>query len=210
MNRKSQFFPLGDDNPAKKIPLVNWLLIAANVIIFVLSVSDLEQIIGIFGFTPADFSLLTMFTSMFLHGSIAHLFGNMWFLFIFGDNIEDRLGHIGYVLFYILCGLAATIAHFLLSIGSDIPAIGASGAISGVLGAYLIFFPNAGVYVSGGFGHAGRVSARLMLLVWFGLQLFSSIFTLFGAESVIAFFAHIGGFIFGVIGAIIFNIAARK
>ncbi len=210
MNKKSQFFPIADDNPVSRFPFVNWILIVANIAIFIISLSDFENIISVFGFTPADFSIITLFTSMFLHGSIAHLLGNMWFLFIFGDNIEDRFGHLKYILFYMLSGIAASFAHFLLNINSSIPAIGASGAISGVLGAYLVFFPNAGVYVSGSYGHSGKVSAKLMLLMWFGIQLFSSVFSLFGVESSIAFFAHVGGFIFGAIGALIYRTAVKR
>lgn len=202
MDKKAQFFPIGDDNPIKTIPIVNWLLIIMNVIVFIYSLNDFEGIISAFGFTPAEFGFLTLFTSMFLHGSIAHIAGNMWFLFIFGDNIEDRLGHIRYILFYILAGIAASISHFLLNIGSTIPAIGASGAISGVLGAYLVFFPTAGVYVSGQLGRVGKISAKLMLLLWFGMQLVSSVTTLMGADSGIAFFAHVGGFVFGVVIAL--------
>ena len=210
MNRKSQFFPLGDDNPVARFPFVNWALIAINIVVFVMSLGDFEQVINMFGFTPANFEPITLLTSMFLHGSVAHIIGNMWFLLIFGDNVEDRLGHLQYALFYLLGGLAASIAHFLLNIGSTVPAIGASGAISAVLGAYLVFYPDAGVYISGQIGRMGKISAKLMLLAWFGYQLLSSVSTLFGAESGIAFFAHIGGFIFGAAGALVYKAISKR
>ena len=193
------FFPLRDENPLRhiRIPVVNWLLIAANVIAFLFSLAAFEYIITEFGFTPGNFEIGDMFTSMFLHGGIAHIFGNMWFLLIFGDNVEDAFGHVLYLIFYIFAGIAATLTHFALNLGSAIPAVGASGAISGVLGAYLVLYPTAGVYVSGGFGHAGKVSAKLMLVLWFGFQFLSGVLGLFGTESGVAFWAHIGGFVFG-------------
>jgi membrane associated rhomboid family serine protease len=205
MDNKAQFFPLRDDNPVSRITFVNWALIAINVIIFVISLSDLEGFINSFGFIPASFSFLTLFSSMFLHGSVAHIIGNMWFLYIFGDNIEDKFGHLLYPVFYILAGITASLAHMLLNLGSTIPAVGASGAISGVLGAYLVMFPKAGVHVAGRFG-AMRVSAWIMLALWFGFQLFSGISSL-GEASGIAFFAHIGGFLFGVFGGLLYRLA---
>jgi membrane associated rhomboid family serine protease len=209
MNKKAQFFPVKDDNPTSRFPAVNWALIGLNVVVFVISLTNFEQIIQKFGFVPASFSILTMFTSMFLHGGIAHILGNMWFLFIFGDNVEDRLGHFKYLIFYLASGLVASLSHYLLNIGSAVPAVGASGAISGVLGAYLIFFPKAQVYVTGSFG-AGKVSAKLMLLFWFGFQLVSGTLSLFGDQSGIAFFAHIGGFVFGMLGALAFKALSKK
>lgn len=204
MTKKAQFFPLRDDNPTSRFPAINWALIAINVIVFVISLLSFEETIQNWGFVPASFSIIAMFTSMFLHGGIAHIFGNMWFLFIFGDNIEDRLGHFKYLIFYLACGLVASLSHYLLNIGSSVPAVGASGAISGILGAYLVFFPKAQVYVTGSFG-AGKVSAWIMLLIWFGFQLVSGTLSLFGDQSGIAFFAHIGGFAFGVLGALVYK-----
>jgi membrane associated rhomboid family serine protease len=200
MNRAAQFFPLRDDNPRVRVPFITWALIAINIVVFLISLTDLEGFVSTFGFTPAAFSIITMFTSMFLHGGWEHLLGNMWFLFIFGDNVEDVFGHWLYLLFYVLAGVAATLSHYFLNLGSSVPAVGASGAISGVLGAYLILFPHVGVYVSGGLGHAGKVSAKVMLLFWFGFQLVSAFFS-FGGNVGIAFFAHIGGFVFGAVVA---------
>lgn len=209
MNKKAQFFPIKDENPTSAFPFVNFGFIIINVIIFVLSLSAFEYFIATYGFTPAKFSILTLFTSMFLHGGIAHIFGNMWFLYIFGDNVEDKFGHFKYIVFYILSGIAASLLHYFLNIGSAIPAVGASGAISGVLGAYIVLFPRAGVYVSGSFGHVGKVSAFFMLGIWFLFQLISGTFSLFGAQSGIAFFAHIGGFVFGVVFALLFKLLSK-
>ncbi len=210
MNKKAQFFPLKDENPRSRFPFVNFLFIILNVVAFVLSLRAFEYFINTYGFKPAEFSLLTLFTSMFLHGGIAHIFGNMWFLYIFGDNVEDKFGHFKYVIFYILSGIAASVLHFLLNIDSSIPAVGASGAISGVLGAYLVLFPHVKVYVTGGFGHVGKVSAWFMLGVWFLFQLISGTFSLFGAQGGIAFFAHIGGFVFGVIFAWSYKVTSKS
>ncbi len=204
MNKKAQFFPLKDENPRSRFPFVNFLFIIINVVVFFVSLSAFESFINTYGFKPAEFSLLTLFTSMFLHGGIAHIFGNMWFLYIFGDNIEDKFGHFKYIVFYILSGIAASILHFILNINSNIPAVGASGAISGVLGAYIVLFPKAKVHVIGRF-YSGKVSAFFMLGIWFLFQLISGTFSLFGAQSGIAFFAHIGGFVFGVFVAWIYK-----
>ncbi|MBX4212152.1 rhomboid family intramembrane serine protease [Candidatus Pacearchaeota archaeon] len=204
VSKRAQFFPLRDDNPTRSFGFVNLIFIIINVIVFIITYSSLDHFIQTYGFTPAYFSVLTIFTSMFLHAGVAHIVGNMWFLYIFGDNVEDRLGHVTYLFFYLLAGVFATLAHYLLNIGSVIPSVGASGAISGVLGAYIVFFPNAGVYVTGG-GGVGRVSAFMMLGLWFLFQLFSGAAGLFGAQSGIAFFAHIGGFVFGVIFALIYK-----
>jgi len=197
MDNRGQFMPLGDDNPRKTTPYMTWGLIGLNVIVFLISLTAFERIIDTYGFKPGAFSLLTILTSMFLHGGIAHIVGNMWFLFIFGDNVEDRLGHLPYLLFYLIAGFAASLSHYFLNLGSMVPAVGASGAISGVLGAYLVFFPKAGVYVSGGFGRIGRINAWIMLGVWFLFQVVQA--SLLGNGSGIAFAAHIGGFVFGMI-----------
>ncbi|MBS3096452.1 rhomboid family intramembrane serine protease [Candidatus Woesearchaeota archaeon] len=208
MNKKAQFFPLKDENPRSKFPFVNFLFIGINVAVFVFSLTSFEYFINNYGFTPAKFSILTLFTSMFLHGGIAHIFGNMWFLHIFGDNVEDKFGHFKYVIFYILSGIAASLLHLLLNIGSNVPAVGASGAISGVLGAYVIIFPNVKVHVIGRFYH-GMVSTKFMLGIWFLFQLVSGTFSLFGAQSGIAFFAHIGGFVFGAGFALIYKLFSK-
>ena len=148
------FFPYKDDNPRVLVPFVTYSIIGMNVLIFLyqlslaMSGSEAEvSFIYLFGLVPAQFHIINLFTSMFLHGGIAHLLGNMWFLWIFGDNVESALGHVRYALFYILCGLAAGLAQVLFNIDSMIPMVGASGAIAGVLGAYLIRYPHAQVHV---------------------------------------------------------------
>lgn len=210
IGKKAQFFPLKDENPGKSFPFVNWSIIILNAVVFVFSLSSLEHFINSYGFRPAEFSMLTLFTSMFLHAGIAHIFGNMWFLYIFGDNVEDSFGHFKYALFYILSGAAASIAHFLLNAGSAVPAVGASGAVSGVLGAYIILFPKVKVYATGMYGHAGKVSAFFMIGIWFAFQLVNGAFSILGAQSGIAFFAHIGGFIFGVAFALLLKFASKS
>ncbi len=192
---KGQFFPYSDDNVSSSKPYVTYALIAINIIIFVISLTDFENIINAYGFKPGEFALITLLTSMFLHGGIGHIFGNMWFLFIFGDNVEDRLGKVKYIIFYLLAGLAATLAHFMMNVGSSIPSIGASGAISGVLGAYVVFFPKANVR-----SNFGMIPAWVMLGLWFLMQFFG----VFAGEGGIAFWAHIGGFVFGAAVAWIF------
>ena len=196
---KGQFLPYKDDNVTKSRPTVTYALIALNVIIFIWSLFDYSNIINTFGFKPAEFAVLTIFTSMFLHGGIDHLFGNMWFLFIFGDNVEDRFGKVKYIIFYLLSGVAATLTHFATNMDSLIPTIGASGAISGVLGAYLAIFPKVRVHVASGYGSTA-VPAYVMLILWFVMQLIFGAVSFAGSSgSGIAFWAHIGGFVFGYV-----------
>src|SRR5262249_32628115 len=146
--------PLGDTPVSRTVPYVTWLLILANVAVFLFEISmpegQLNSFISDFGFVPSRFSehidfdqVATMATAMFMHGGWSHLIFNMWFLFIFGDNVEDRLGHSGYFLFYLLCGFLADFAHLAFGGMSSVPSIGASGAISGVLGAYMVMYPKA-------------------------------------------------------------------
>lgn len=205
-------FPIGDENAASSIkPYVNWTLIALCVAAFLyeflLPPRQLDAFIIQFGAIPADIAqfndLYTLLTSMFLHGGWAHLLGNMLFLFIFGDNIEDAMGHLSYLLFYLLCGLAAALAQIALNVDSTIPIIGASGAISGVMGAYIVLFPHGKVRALVFFGFFGQVvlvPAWVMIGLWFVLQLFSGFVSL-GAADVggVAFWAHVGGFIAGAL-----------
>jgi len=205
--------PLKDDNPTYSVPFVNYALIASCVLVFLWEASlgpRLEAAIYAFGFVPGvllgDARLppeiavvpawMTVFTSMFLHGGWMHLIGNMLYLWIFADNVEDRLGHGRFVVFYALCGVAAALAQAVPDPGSRIPMVGASGAISGVLGAYLLMFPRAHVLVLlplGPLSQLVRLPALLVLGLWFALQLFSEMFAPEGAG--VAFRAHIGGFI---------------
>ncbi|MBI2545593.1 rhomboid family intramembrane serine protease [Candidatus Woesearchaeota archaeon] len=199
MDKKAQFFPYKDENPREKFPFVTVTLIAVNVLVFLYSLTDFEQVISTFGFTPLHPALLTVFTSMFLHGGIEHIFGNMWYMWTFGDNVEDRLGRLYFIVFYILSGIAATLLHYLTNIGSDIPTIGASGAISGILGAYLALFPHVKIHVAGRFGFH-QISAVYMIGFWFILQLILGSFSLFDSTGAgIAFWAHVGGFVFGYV-----------
>lgn len=205
-------FPIGDENAGTRIkPYVNWTIIGICVAVFlyemVLPPRQLESFIMQFGAVPAEIShfqnLFTLLTSMFLHGGWAHIFGNMLFLFIFGDNIEDAMGHLSYLLFYLLCGFAAGLTQIVLNVDSVIPIIGASGAISGVMGAYIVLFPHGKVRALVFFGFFGQVilvPAWVMIGLWFVLQLLSGFATL-GAADVggVAFWAHVGGFVAGAI-----------
>lgn len=192
---KAQFFPLGDRNPTKKFPYLTVFLIIVNVIIFIWSMTNFETIIFTFGFIPLYPSIITIFTSMFLHGGIDHIFGNMWYLWIFGDNVEDKFGRAKFFLIYILSGLAATFAHFITNIGSEIPTIGASGAISGILGSYLVLFPRTKIHT-----RYGLMPAYSIIGFWFVIQLIFGAVSFMGfAGSGIAFWAHVGGFIFGFV-----------
>jgi membrane associated rhomboid family serine protease len=139
----------------------------------------------------------TLFTSIFMHAGWVHLGGNMLYLWIFGDNVEDRLGSVKFIIFYLLCGLAATFAQLMFSLGSDIPNLGASGAIAGVLGAYILMFPKQSIRVAQG-QRIIQVPALIMIGLWFGLQLFSGFSSIAGtADSGVAYMAHVGGFAAG-------------
>ena len=202
-------FPYKDDNPRVLVPYVTYAIISINVLIFVLQLnmamvnSSIErEFIYKFGFIPANFSFFTMFTSMFLHGGFSHIFGNMWFLWVFGDNVEGILGHIKFGIFYLLCGLVATMSQLFVNPESNIPMVGASGAIAGVLGMYMIRFPHARVHVFAFiiiFFTTFRVPAMFVLGFWFFNQLTNGLGSLgFDTTGGVAWFAHIGGFIAGV------------
>ena len=202
-------FPYKDDNPRILIPYVTYGIIAINILVFViqfnLGISSQmaeENFIYNFGFIPANFSFITIFTSMFLHGGFSHIMGNMWFLWVFGDNVEGVLGHAKYALFYILCGVAATISQLLINPASTIPMVGASGAIAGVLGMYMIRFPKANVHVFAFiiiFFTTFRIPALFVLGFWFFNQLTNGLGSLgFNTTGGVAWFAHIGGFIAGI------------
>ncbi len=199
--------PLGDENPSKSLPLVMWILILLNALVFLSefaqSSSGYERTIRVFGLTPyrimREGSYSTFFTSMFLHADIFHLGGNMLFLYVFGDNIEGRCGHTSFLIYYLLSGIGASILHIMLDPYSTIPTIGASGAISGVLAGYVVLFPNARIRTLislGWFIRVARIPAYLMIGSWFLYQL---IYALFVVESSVAYWAHIGGFITGLI-----------
>jgi membrane associated rhomboid family serine protease len=198
--------PLRDENPTRTFAGVTILLIAANVAFFGygLTLPD-QQFLTSYAMVPATIrsAPTTVFTSMFLHGGLLHLAGNMLFLWIFGNNIEDAVGHIRFVFFYLLCGLAAAATHIAMQPDSIVPTIGTSGAVSGVLGAYLLLYPRARVLAVVPiwiFLRFAYVPAWLMLILWFGLQLLSGWLSYGNAQSAgIAFWAHIGGFVAGLV-----------
>ncbi len=204
--------PLRDINPTRRVPVVTVALIAINVIVFFIQPNSSEQLmkefVDRFGMTPAnvvgDFNTFgyTLFTSMFLHGDLLHIGSNMLYLWIFGNNIEDRLGVLRFVLFYFITGLLASSAQIAIDPGSRIPNVGASGAIAGVLGAYIVLFPNARVQTLiflWYFVRVVEVSAGWLLGWWIALQVLAGVLDLgtFQAQGGIAYFAHIGGFAAG-------------
>lgn len=217
-------FPVHDDNPAGRLPVLTVGLIAACVLVFLWqrSLGDQETIVVYaLGVIPAvlfehkalpeELAVVppwaTVFTSMFLHGGWMHLLGNMLYLWVFGDNIEDAMGHFRFLVFYLLCGIAAVIAQALPDPESAIPMIGASGAISGVLGAYLLLYPHSRVLVVvpiGFYLHTMRIAAYWVLGLWFGMQLLSTLLTDSG-EGGVAFGAHIGGFVAGMLLVVLFK-----
>ena len=202
------FFPYKDDNPRILFPFVTYTIIGINSLVFIyqyfiLPPDLLGIIISTYALTPADPSVFTVFTSMFMHGGLMHIIFNMWFLWIFGDNIESVLGHKRFVLFYLLCGVGAALLQIQINTGSQIPMVGASGAIAGVLGAYLFRFPRATVHVLVIliiFITFIRVPAMVVIGFWFLSNLTAGLGTL-GIEETggTAWFAHLGGFVSGVV-----------
>lgn len=210
--------PLRDENPSRSIPFVNVALILANMAVFIyqnfLISGGAEPLFFRLGCIPYEFTHfvdinppalvpvpLTILTALFMHGGWIHLLSNMLFLWIFGDNVEDTLGHVKYLSFYILCGLIASAFHILTNLNSQIPSIGASGAIAGVMGAYMFLFPKARIrtlLILGIFLQIVRIPAIIILGYWILIQVLSG-FAEFGPKtgSGIAWFAHIGGFIAG-------------
>jgi len=224
--------PIGDDDSDRRFaPLVNYALIAINVLVFVFlqGMGGNEKFTYAFSTVPAEILTgkdiaagvleptpipvyFTLITSMFMHGGWAHLLGNMLFLWVFGDNIENRIGHIRYFIFYLVCGIIASLSHVFVS-GSDslIPSLGASGAISGVLGGYLLLFPSRRVRVIMGRGIT-TVPAFVALGIWIVFQVISQLGMLGGDQGGggVAYAAHIGGFIAGLALIKLFDIGVRK
>ncbi|MBW2238843.1 MAG: rhomboid family intramembrane serine protease [Deltaproteobacteria bacterium] len=209
--------PIRDTIPSKNYPVVNHTIIGINVVLYLFEMSqgaDLNRFIYIYGLVPARYSvpqvaayfstgqqLFSLLSFMFLHGGFFHLLGNMWFLYIFGDNIEDRLGPFRYIAFYLLCGITSGLSHLVLNLHSNMPTIGASGAVAGVMGAYLILHPHAKIltlipiiiipwFI--------EIPAFFFLGLWFVLQFLNATGTHGGAGG-IAWWAHIGGFVFGIV-----------
>ena len=200
--------PIGDDDSSRRLtPVVTTTLIVINVLVFLLELSSSEAFITRWAFVPSRFlanpagDFLTLFTSMFMHAGWLHLLGNMLYLWIFGDNVEDRLGHGMFTVFYFVCGLAATFAQMAVNMNSSVPNLGASGAIAGALGAYIVMFPGQRIKVLVG-RYVTTMSALVVIGLWILLQLFSS-FNAFTASSQteggVAYMAHVGGFFAGVL-----------
>ncbi len=215
-------FPIQDDAPRRGIPIATYGLILINVFVFFIEISlppaQLEQVVHLFGVIPARFTTslagfyepfpgfkyITLLTAMFLHGGWVHIFGNMWTLWIFGDNVEDRMGSGRFLLFYLLCGVAASVFHIYLHPYSTVPVIGASGAISGVLGAYYALFPLARIVVMIPifiFPFFFELPAVLYLAWWFSLQVFSGTLSIVHGPLAgpVAWWAHVGGFVTGLV-----------
>ncbi len=214
--------PLRDNIPSRTAPIVTVLIIIANVLVFLFEVTltprMLDQFVATFGVVPAAVFawprlhepfvalLIPFFASLFIHGGWLHLIGNMWYLWIFGDNVEDRLGHFRFLLFYLLCGLGAGIVHTIFNATSRIPSVGASGAIAGVLGAYAVSFPRSRVltlipiFI---FIQFIEIPAVIVLGVWFFMQFISGTASLAASTSAntggVAWWAHVGGFVIGII-----------
>ena len=198
--------PIGDDNTGRRItPVVTYILIALNVVFFLVEMNGGDAFIQRWAFVPRRFladpagDFATLFTAMFMHAGWLHLLGNMLYLWIFGDNVEDRFGHAKFVIFYLVCGVAATFAQLAFSADSAVPNLGASGAVAGVLGAYLLLYPRGRVHVMMGRGVV-PAPALVVIGLWFVLQLFSGIGSVSSAaddQGGVAYMAHIGGFVMG-------------
>lgn len=205
--------PLKDSEPAEKFPLLTIGIIIVNLLVFLIEITEPNLDIFLQNYALVarrvsfsdPFSLTRFISSQFLHGGWLHLISNMWFLWIFGDNVEGRLGKVGFIIFYLVSGVVAGLTQFIFLLGTDIPMLGASGAVAGVLGAYLILFPThkidtlvpLGYYVT----HT-RLPAQIVLFFWFVSQLFNgtaALATTTATTGGVAWFAHIGGFIFGTI-----------
>lgn len=210
--------PLRDEVPTRTFPIITILLIAANVAVYLYQMFLPDPALTImvykWAYIPVEYTRfvqvypelsvpfgVTAFTSMFLHGGFMHLAGNMLYLWIFGNNIEDYLGKVKFVIFYLISGLAAVATYTIFDPSSEIPLIGASGAIAGVMGAYMVLYPNAKVHTLiflGFFIQSVRIPAKILLIFWFVLQIIMGLPTLTGpSRGGVAFFAHVGGFAFG-------------
>lgn len=210
--------PLGDDNSLRKTaPVVTYILIALNILFFLAELSGGEEFIKQWAFIPKRFSdnpigdIPTIFSAMFMHAGVMHLGGNMLYLWIFGDNVEDHLGKFKYLLLYILSGLAATFSQYIFFPNSNIPNVGASGAIAGVLGAYILFFPGQKVKVLVG-QSVVAMPALVVIGFWIALQLMSGAGSLYSTQDTggVAYMAHIGGFISGLAVAFLFRLTEGK
>jgi len=205
--------PIGDDDSGSRtVPLVTYALIIMNVLFFLVELSGGDAFVMQWAFVPSRFlanpigDFATLFTSMFMHAGWLHLGGNMLYLWIFGNNVEDRFGHAKFIIFYLLCGLGATFAQLMFSLGSNVPNLGASGAIAGVLGAYILMFPRGKVRVLQG-QQVIQVPALIVIGFWIVLQLFSGIGSIANTADTggVAYMAHIGGFVAGFVLTFLFG-----
>jgi membrane associated rhomboid family serine protease len=206
-------FPIGDDDTGRRtVPLVTFGLIALNVLFFFLELSGGDAFIEQWAFVPRRFlanpggEFMTIFTAMFMHAGWVHLLGNMLYLWIFGDNVEDRFGRIQFTVFYLLCGVAAMFAQLVVDPASTVPNLGASGAIAGVLAAYILMFPQGKVKVLQG-QQVTEVPALIVIGLWIVLQLFSGIGSITSAAQGggVAYMAHVGGFAAGLVLTFLFR-----
>ena len=224
--KKVIMFPIRDTIRSRSFPIVNWTIIILNVLVFFfqsnLSAGGLERFVDDFALIPArvnlsqPMSLMPFFTHIWLHGSLLHIISNMWMLVIFGDNVEDRLGSGRYLLFYILGGIAAGVLQYLFSVNPNIPAVGASGAIAAVMGAYFLFFPRSQVVTFVPifiFGWFVNLPSFIFLGIWFGTQVLSGVVeltTMAGSDmGGVAWWAHIGGFAFGLLMGNLFAVGRK-
>ena len=202
--------PLRSSEPHYTRPTVNLLLIGINVLVFLFELSlgngyRLNHFIELYGIVPDRLNVASIFTSMFIHGGWLHILGNMWFLWVFGRGVEDVLGHAKYLAFYLICGVAAAICHVLINFNSTVPTVGASGAIAGVMGAYLVTFPRARVVtlvILFIFITTVDIPAAFLLLYWFAIQFFNGVGSVGYSQASsgdVAWFAHVGGFITGIL-----------
>ena len=210
--------PIGDDNSTRRsAPVITYALLALNIFVFFMELSEGREFIMKWSFIPTRFlahpidNISTLFTAMFMHAGWAHLIGNMLYLWIFGDNVEDHFGKAKFLFFYLLAGLAATFAQLIVNPGSNIPNLGASGAIAGVLGAYILLFPKGKIDVMVGHGMT-QMPAIAVIGFWFLLQFVSGIGTLASTsdEGGVAYMAHIGGFIAGLAIAFLFRVTDKS
>src|SRR6266850_5291293 len=217
-------FPIQDTVQSRGVPLVTWAIILLNGLVFLYELSlppeQLEHLLALLGMVPArpeadPAAYSTLFTCMFLHGGWLHLIGNMWMLYLFGDDVEDRLGHGRFFVFYLLCGLAAGLTHYFTNLGSMVPTIGASGAIAGVLGAYFVMFPTARIitlvfifFIPLFF----EIPAVVYLGIWFVGQLFNGALSTASSGSFegVAWWAHVGGFVAGIVLVPLFKKSAQQ
>jgi membrane associated rhomboid family serine protease len=213
--------PLRDIVPSRTTPVITIALIVLNVLVFLFELSlgrAVEAFTFYFGLVPADFAWLNVFTSMFIHGGFLHIAGNMLYLWIFGDNVEDRMGHGRFLVFYLLCGVAAALAQTITAPNSTVPMIGASGAIAGVMGAYFVLYPKSRIVALVPlffFFQIIEVPAIFFLGIWFLMQFLSGVGSIAQATrgapgGGVAFWAHVAGFVAGITGVVAFRRPERE